>query len=109
MGPPEGSYGGNETPEECAIREVTEECNIQGHIIEGPLPPSYHTYLFDNKPYMKKTWWFRMSYRGEMITDPQASEGITHAEWLAPDEIARIKSNTFQSLLDLLNFTLRVK
>ena len=106
---PKGHMEENETPEECAIREVTEECNIQGHIIEGPLPPSYHTYLFDNKPYMKKTWWFRMSYRGEMITDPQASEGITHAEWLAPDEIARIKSNTFQSLLDLLNFTLRVK
>lgn len=98
-----------ETPEECALREVTEECNIQGHTISGSLPPSYHTYLFDNKPYMKKTWWFRMSYGGKMIIDPQASEGITHAEWLAPDEIARIKSNTFQSLLDLLNYTLRVK
>ena len=91
-----------------AIREVTEECNIHGHIIKGTLPPSYHTYLFDNKPYMKKTSWFRMSYSGEMITDPQASEGITHAQWLVPNEIARIKSNTFQSLLDLLNFTLRV-
>lgn len=50
-----------------------------------------------------------MSYGGEMITEPQAEEGITHAEWLTPQEIARIKSNTFQSLLDLLNYTLRVK
>jgi hypothetical protein len=58
---------------------------------------------------MKKTWWFRMSYGGEMITEPQAEEGITHAEWLEPKEIARIKENTFQSLLDLLNYTLRVR
>ncbi|MDX9772474.1 MAG: NUDIX domain-containing protein [Bacteroidales bacterium] len=106
---PKGHMEEGETPEECALREVNEECNIRGHTIVGSLPPSYHTYLFDNKPYMKKTWWFRMKYSGEMITEPQAEEGITHAEWLNPAQIAGIKSNTFQSLLDLLNFTLKVK
>ncbi len=106
---PKGHIEEGETPGQCALREVTEECNIRGHNIMGTLPPSYHTYLFDGRPYMKKTWWFRMSYSGEMITEPQAEEGITHAEWLAPQEIARIKDNTFQSLLDLLNYTLRVR
>jgi 8-oxo-dGTP pyrophosphatase MutT (NUDIX family) len=106
---PKGHIEEGETPEQCAVREVTEECNIRGHNIMGTLPPSYHTYLFDGRPYMKKTWWFRMSYSGEMITEPQAEEGITHAEWLEPKEIARIKENTFQSLLDLLNYTLRVR
>jgi len=106
---PKGHIEKGETPKECALREVTEECNIRGHVIRGSLPPSYHTYLYDNKPHMKKTYWFTMNYEGEMITEPQAEEGITHAEWLAPDEIAKIKSNTYQSLLDLMNITLRVK
>ncbi|MBE0666703.1 MAG: NUDIX domain-containing protein [Bacteroidales bacterium] len=106
---PKGHMEEGETPDDCALREVTEECNIRGHAIAGQLPPSYHTYLFDNKPYMKKTHWFRMTYAGDMITDPQAEEGITHAEWLAPSEIAKIKDNTFTSLMDLLNYTLRVR
>jgi 8-oxo-dGTP pyrophosphatase MutT (NUDIX family) len=106
---PKGHIEEGETPEQCALREVSEECNIRGHTIMGNLPPSYHTYLFDGRPYLKKTWWFRMSYNGEMIAEPQAEEGITHAEWLEPREIARIKDNTFQSLLDLLNYTLKVR
>ena len=104
---PKGHLEQNESPEACALREVNEECNITGHRIIKPLTASYHTYLFDNKPYLKKTHWFAMEYNGEMICDPQQEEGITAAQWLLPNEIAKIKSNTWQSLLDLLNVTLR--
>mgnify|MGYP000920906879 FL=1 len=40
---PKGHIEEGETPEQCALREVTEECNIRGHAIMGTLPPSYHT------------------------------------------------------------------
>jgi 8-oxo-dGTP pyrophosphatase MutT (NUDIX family) len=104
---PKGHLEPDESPEACALREVNEECNIKGHRIINPLSNSYHTYLFDNKPYLKKTYWFAMEYNGEMICDPQSEEGITAAQWLMPKEIAMIKSNTWQSLLDLLNVTLK--
>lgn len=106
---PKGHVDSGETYEQCAVREVAEECNIHGHTIEEVLPPTFHTYLFEDKYILKKTWWYRMSYGGPLVTDPQASEGITHAEWLTPDEIAKIRSNTYLSLLDLLHYTLRVR
>jgi hypothetical protein len=44
-----------------------------------------------------------MKYDGEMITKPQASEGITKVEWLFPDELNSIKSSAWLSLMDLIN------
>ncbi len=105
---PKGHMESAESPEECAVREVNEECAITGHSIVRPLPTSYHTYLFQNKPYLKKTYWFLMDYSGDMISEPQQEEGITAAEWFLPGDIAHIKTNTWQSLLDLLYMTLRV-
>jgi hypothetical protein len=44
-----------------------------------------------------------MDYKGDMIMEPQVKEGITKVEWLLPDEISRIKSNAWLSLMDLIN------
>jgi hypothetical protein len=38
-----------------------------------------------------------------MITEPQTEEGITRVEWLSPDELSRIKSTAWLSLMDLIN------
>ncbi len=62
-------------------QEVTEECNIKGHKIEGSLPPRYHTYLCTTTAH-EMTWGTHELQR-EMITEPQ-QRGITHAVWLAP-------------------------
>jgi hypothetical protein len=44
-----------------------------------------------------------MNYEGEMIREPQVSEGITRVEWLFPDELNVIKSSAWLSLMDLIN------
>ena len=100
---PKGHIEPGEEPEVCALREVSEECGIQGHSIEKPLEPSYHTYTWEGISYLKKTNWFLMTYDGIMVTDPQIEEGITKVEWLSPDELSRIKSSAWLSLRDLIN------
>lgn len=100
---PKGHTEPGEEPETCALREVHEECGISGHSIVKALQPSYHTYTWEGISYLKKTSWFLMDYDGDMITEPQINEGISKVEWLSPDELSKIKSSAWQSLMDLIN------
>jgi 8-oxo-dGTP pyrophosphatase MutT (NUDIX family) len=100
---PKGHIEPDEKPEACAIREVSEECGIKGHTIVRTLQPSYHTYTWEGISYLKCTHWFLMNYNGKMITEPQVKEGITSVEWLLPEEISKIKSTAWLSLMDLIN------
>lgn len=100
---PKGHIETGEEPAVCALREVHEECGISGHAIVRPLQPSYHTYSWEGISYLKKTNWFLMDYDGIMITEPQINEGITKVEWLSPDELNKIKSTAWLSLMDLIN------
>ncbi len=100
---PKGHLDKNEEPAACAMREVHEECGIEGHSIVKPLRPSYHTYSWEGISYLKKTHWFLMKYEGEMIREPQSDEGITNVEWLFPDELTKIKGRAWLSLMDLIN------
>jgi 8-oxo-dGTP pyrophosphatase MutT (NUDIX family) len=104
---PKGHIEPGEESQDCALREVSEECGISGHIITKTLQPSYHTYTWDGISYLKKTSWFAMDYDGPMVTEPQIKEGITAVEWLMPDEISMIKSTAWLSLMDLINTSLQ--
>ena len=100
---PKGHIEEGEEPEACALREVSEECGIKGHKIVKELQPSYHTYSWEGISYLKKTSWFLMNYDGNMIIKPQEKEGITRVEWLLPDELSKLKSSAWLSLMDLIN------
>jgi 8-oxo-dGTP pyrophosphatase MutT (NUDIX family) len=103
---PKGHIEPGEEADVCALREVSEECGINGHLIVKPITPSYHTYSWEGISYLKKTNWFLMSYDGDMITEPQIDEGITKVIWLFPDELNTIKGNAWLSLMDLINCTI---
>jgi len=100
---PKGHIEEGEEPEDCALREVSEECGIKGHKIVKEFQPSYHTYSWEGISYLKKTSWFLMNYDGKMIIKPQEKEGITSVEWLLPDDLSKLKSSAWLSLMDLIN------
>ncbi|MBN1107924.1 MAG: NUDIX domain-containing protein [Bacteroidales bacterium] len=103
---PKGHIEPGEEADKCALREVSEECGIKGHRIVKVLEPSYHTYSWEGISYLKKTSWFLMHYTGPMISEPQEKEGITKVEWLLPEEISKIRSSAWLSLMDLINVSI---
>ena len=91
-----------ESFEECAIREVEEECGITGlYIIEKTLE-TYHTYILRGKDVLKRTHWYKMktNFDGELF--PQIEEGITKVSWLYKHEISQKIKNSYGNIIDVL-------
>jgi len=65
---------------------------------------TYHTYLIDEKPVLKKTLWFGILYCGNKMPVPQQKEDITETRWIDPSEMDVILKNTYGSVRDVLNY-----
>lgn len=101
---PKGKLEKGEDIKSCALREVEEECSINGLEVIKDLSPTYHMYeLQKNKWALKITYWFEMFTSETKAPKPQVEEGIMEAVWLAPDEIEKVKLNTYPSILQLIN------
>lgn len=104
---PKGKIEKGETPEQAAIREVAEECEITGHSIVRHLPSTFHIY---QSPYkndfgqwiLKKTFWFEMSYSGTENGTPETGENITEIRWFEREELEEIMRNTYKNLEQII-------
>lgn len=99
---PKGKREENETIEECAVREVTEEIGISKlPDVVAPLIKTYHEYEQGNVWYGKTTHWYAMqlSSREETFT-PEEKEGIEKVVWYPLDEAK--KKVGYANLLDVL-------
>ena len=100
---PKGKVERGEEITETAIREVEEECGISGVKIEHELNSTYHTYWMNEKFILKRTYWYKMNYSGAEELVPQTEEDIQAVMWLTPDQLDEFKSNTYSSILEVLN------
>ena len=100
---PKGMIDENETPEVACVREIMEECGINGHEIVSPLVNTFHTMKWDGKNALKKTFWFILNYNGPSDVFPQEEEDITEVKWMTRDEMLSIRSNTFGSINEVLD------
>lgn len=100
---PKGKMEKNESPKECAIREIEEECGIENLTITKELLITYHTYEHQGTPTLKKTYWFELNYSGPKKGVPQTEEGITKISWKKIERFDTVKKNTFSSIIDVIS------
>lgn len=94
---PKGKFEKGETPSECAIREVEEECSIQVKL--GPsIGKTWHTYTQNRKSILKKTYWYVMESSNDRDMKPQLEEGIEDIQWLSHQEAKTALVNSYPSM-----------
>lgn len=99
---PKGKMESGEKEEECAIREVEEECGISGLTIIKRLPDTFHMYPHKGSWVVKNTVWFLMETRDCADPSPQLEEHITEARWVLVEELPGLLKQSYTSIADLL-------
>tara|TARA_B110000008_G_C16773243_1_gene485479 strand:+ start:74 stop:544 length:471 start_codon:yes stop_codon:yes gene_type:complete len=98
---PKGKLEVGETIEECAIREVEEECGMEELSIVNKLNSTYHTYKLNGKAILKCTYWFKMHSNYKSKLSPQLEEGITKLEWVSLSEVLSKLENSHANIKEL--------
>jgi 8-oxo-dGTP pyrophosphatase MutT (NUDIX family) len=98
---PKGKIDKGESIENGALREVSEECGINGLELGEKIDVTYHVYTLREKEILKPTHWFAMDYSGDENLVPQEEEGITEVAWLDQSALPMILNNTHPTLTPL--------
>lgn len=84
---PKGKLEDGETIEQCALREVMEECGVHDLILGSRICTTVHQYELNGVAVEKHSTWFSMSVPSAEPLVPQIEEGIELAEWVSPSDI----------------------
>lgn len=106
---PKGKIDKGEEKKAAAVREIEEECGIEGPVIEDFLVTTYHVFNYKGKKAIKKTFWYNLTYDGPKELVPQTKEGITKAKWMTEEEMLSIRGKTYGSINEVLDAYLRSK
>jgi hypothetical protein len=102
---PKGKLESKENVEDCAVREVEEECRVKRCRITGPYVRTYHCYPDKGEFALKTTYWFPMYTDYSKKLKPQIEEGITAVYWANQATVAqRLKEiPSYNSLEEVFN------
>ena len=94
---PKGKLEKNESPQEGALREVEEECNVKVTLSEE-ICQTWHTYTRNKKKYLKQTYWYAMDCLGDQKMKPQVEEGIEEVRWMNSTEVHQALYESYFSI-----------
>ncbi len=98
---PKGKIDPGETPEQAALREVSEETGLR-HLTLGPfVDHTWHIYRQGQERFLKRTWWYRM-HTSDTNTTPQIEEDIIEIRWVEPRSWLAEQSNTYANIREII-------
>lgn len=100
---PKGKLDDGETLEQCAVREVEEETGLKNIKLLEKVTTTYHTYTQFGKHILKESHWYKMRCSDEQELVPQTEEDITEIKWVNKSDLEKYSSNTYQTILEVLN------
>jgi 8-oxo-dGTP pyrophosphatase MutT (NUDIX family) len=103
---PKGKLNKKEDPQEGALREVEEECNIKIRAIRS-LPKTWHSYAFKGNKILKRTSWYLMECLDDSLMKPQAEEFIEEVRFMSPEEVEAILPQAYASIAFVIHYYLR--
>ncbi len=95
---PKGHIEKEESKTVAAIREVEEECGIEGLEILNELETTYHVFKWKDEIRLKVTYWFLMKtgFTGKLV--PQIEEGITKVVFKNYKDTQEAMKNTYENI-----------
>ncbi len=95
---PKGKIEKGESKNDAAIREVEEECGVEGLVIQKKLQKTYHIFQRNGCEILKITYWYAMEteFRGRL--KPQLEEGITKVVFKDDEEVKKALENTYENI-----------
>jgi 8-oxo-dGTP pyrophosphatase MutT (NUDIX family) len=100
---PKGKIEKGEKPEECALREVTEETGVKGLSLKKKIGETFHVYDQFGKHFLKTSHWFYMTCSSGQELIPQVEEHITEIKWVKTIDIREPIKNTYPSIKNILS------
>ncbi|MGC6490915.1 MAG: NUDIX hydrolase [Flavobacteriales bacterium] len=95
---PKGKLEKGESIEQCAVREVMEECGIDSIELKHKLINTYHIYMENDTMILKETHWYLMLTSFSAVLTPQLEEGISSVEWIGVNNLQTVLANTYENI-----------
>lgn len=98
---PKGKLDDGETIEQCALREVKEECGVSPLKIGPKICTTSHNYFLDGKIVDKRTTWFIMTTNSSTPLTPQIEEDIERCEWVEGGELESKLKESYSTIAEV--------